>query len=429
MSIQPVDAVLLGAGMRGFCTFGGYAKSFPNNLRFVGVAEPDPVRRKRFVEEHSIPAQNAFSSWEELLERPQTAEILINATMDLDHFPSTMKALDAGYHILLEKPMATDACSCVQLMRKVEETGKIVQLCHSLRYNPFFVRLKKILESPDVGDVVSIMHNENIAYWHYAHSFVRGNWSNEERSSPGLLSKSCHDIDILYWLAQKLPARVSSFGSQMHFTSDNAGEDIPQRCTDGCPIESSCPYSAIRMYLGDNIDWPINTISSDLSYEGRLQALREGPYGRCVYRCDNTIVDHQITTFEYDDGMTTGFNMHGHSHDNVRTLRISCSQATIRGFLEKRELEVNYYDDGRQEIIHTGGPDDLHGGGDTLMIHDFIDLVRRGRPDQVIASAKQSCESHLIVFAAERSRKTNRMFHIPTFIKQVNQDLEKSEKK
>ena len=419
MSFHPVEAVLLGAGMRGYCTFGGYAKAHPHNLRIVSVAEPDPIRRERFAQEHSLPRENVFASWQELLDRPQMAEVLINATMDRDHYESTMHALDRGYHILLEKPMATDPPACVRLARKVKETGKVLQLCHSLRYNPFFVRLKQILETPEIGDGISVQHNENIAFWHYAHSFVRGNWSNEAKSSPGLLSKSCHDIDILCWLTGRLPERVSSFGALNHFRSDRAPEIIPARCTDGCPIESSCPYSAIKMYLGDSIAWPVNTISPDLTYTGRLQALREGPYGRCVYRCDNDVVDHQITSFAYADGRTVGFQMYGHSHDNVRTLRVSTTRATIRGFLEKRELEVNYYNDGCQEIIHTGGPDDMHGGGDTLMIHDFIDLVRKNRPDQVTASAKESCDSHLLVFAAEQARKENCVVHVPTFFQQV----------
>lgn len=423
MSIRPVEAVLLGAGMRGYCTFGGYAKAFPHNLRIIAVAEPDPVRRERFARDYAIPPENVFSNWQELLDRPQMAEVLIDAAMDRDHYESAMKALDCNYHILLEKPMATNPQDCIRLSRKVKKKGRVLQLCHSLRYNPFFVRLKEIMDSPETGEVISLIHNENIAFWHYAHSFVRGNWSNEAKSSPGLLSKSCHDIDILCWLTGKMPQQVSSFGSLTHFRSENAGDNIPPRCTDGCPVESSCPYSAVRMYLSDKIDWPVNTITSDLSYEGRLKALREGPYGRCVYRCDNDVVDHQITSFEYDGGLTVGFHMHGHSHDNVRTLRVCKTRATIRGFLEKRELEVNYYKDGSQEIIHTGGPDDHHGGGDTLMIHDFIHLVRKNRPDDVTASAQESCNSHLLVFAAEQARNEKRIVHVPAFFQQVESEV------
>ncbi len=422
MSIQPIEAVLLGAGMRGYCTFGGYAKFYPHNLKIVAVAEPDPIRRERFAKEHSIPPENIFESWNELLDRPQLATVLINATMDRDHFESTMKALDLGYHILLEKPMATDPVSCARLSRKVEQTGRILQLCHSLRYNPFFIRLKQLLDSPETGDIISIMHNENIAFWHYAHSFVRGNWGNQVKSSPGLLSKSCHDIDILYWLTGKLPESISSFGSLTHFRSDRVDNSIPQRCTDGCPKEPTCPYSAIKMYLGDNTEWPVDTITSDLTYEGRLKALQEGPYGRCVFHCDNDIVDHQLTSLAYEDGLTIGFNMHGHSHDNVRTLRVCASQATVRGFLEKRELEVNYYNDGSSEIYHTGGPDDHHGGGDTLMIHDFIDLVRNNQPDKVTASAKESRNSHLLVFAAEQARLENSVVNVSEYFDQIEND-------
>ncbi|NPU98489.1 MAG: Gfo/Idh/MocA family oxidoreductase [Candidatus Omnitrophica bacterium] len=423
MSLRPVEAVLLGAGSRGYSTFGGYAKAYPHNLKIIAVAEPDPARRERFAREHALPSAQVFTSWEELLDRPRLAEVLINATMDRVHYESTLRALDLGYHVLLEKPMATDPAACICLARKVEQTGLILQLCHSLRYNPFFIRLKELMDAPETGQVTSIIHNENVAFWHYAHSFVRGNWSNESRSAPGLLTKSCHDVDILYWLTGRVPEWVSSFGRLTHFRPDRAGAEIPARCTDGCPVEATCPYSAIRIYLGDHVDWPVNTIANDLSYEGRWQALREGPYGRCVFRCDNDVVDHQFTTFDYADGLIIGFHMHGHSHDNVRTLRVAKTGATIRGFLEKRELEVNHYLDGRQEIIHTGGPDDRHGGGDTLMLHEFIRLVRQGRPDEVNASARESCLSHLLVFAAEQARKENRIVHVPTFIHEIEQSV------
>ncbi len=419
MALQPVEAVLLGAGMRGYCTFGGYTKMYPYEMKIVGVAEPDPTRRERFAKDFHIPKENVFSSWEELLERPQMAEVLINATMDRSHYDSTMLALDKGYHVLLEKPLATDPISCVRLARKGKESGRVLQLCHSLRYNPFYTTLKMILDSEDIGELITVEHNEHIAYWHYAHSFVRGNWSNEARSSPGLLSKSCHDVDILYWLAGKMPIKVSSFGSLSYFRSDRVDESIPQRCTDGCPIESECPYSTIPFYLGDNTDWPVNTITTDLTYEGRLKALQEGPYGRCVYRCDNDVVDHQMTLFEFEDGMTIGFQMHGHSHNNIRTMRYSATRATIRGYLEKRELEINYFNDGRVNTVFTGGLDDMHGGGDTVMIHDFVDRVRNKQPDQVIASAQEACDSHLLVFAAETARKENRVVEIPQYLDQI----------
>lgn len=421
MTFQPVDAALLGAGHRGYYTFGGYAKMYPHQLRFVALAEPDPRRRERFANDFNIPSENVFESWEDLLAKPQLAPVLVNATMDNDHFPSAMAALEAGYHILLEKPMATNAADCAALEAKVRETGRIVQLCHSLRYNPFFIALKKLLDDPETGELITAVHNEHIAFWHYAHSFVRGNWAVEAESSPGLLSKSCHDLDILCWLTGRLPAKAASFGSLQYFHPGKVDDSIPERCTDGCPIERQCPFSTIKMYLGDNTEWPVNTIATNLSYEGRLKALREGPYGRCVYRCGNDIVDHQVTLLEYDDGMTLSFQMHGHSHENARTMRFSASNATIRGCLERRDISVDYYNGGESRRIQTGGPDDMHGGGDTLMIDDFLNLVRSESPEAVVASARESLESHLLVFAAEAARKENRIVDVRDFLRRYDQ--------
>jgi len=326
-----MEAVMVGAGSRGYAAYGAYALRHPHEIKFVAVAEPFDEKRERFAASHGIPPERCFRSWEDLLEGRQIATALVNCTMDAHHVPSTMAALKAGYHVLLEKPMATTPGDCLRLVRAAEGSRRILQICHVLRYTSFFSTLYDIVNSGRLGEIVTVEHKENVAYWHMAHSFVRGNWRRTDTSSPMLLSKCCHDLDILSWVIGRRCKRVSSFGSLTHFRPDRAGPEIPERCTDGCPIEQECPYSAMKQYLGPHIGWPVSVISVDTSYEARLEAIKTGPYGRCVYRCDNDVVDHQVVNMEFEGGLTVSFTMHGHSHENCRTMRYSGTKATLRG--------------------------------------------------------------------------------------------------
>ena len=187
--------------------------------------------------------------------------------------------------------------------------GKVLSVCHVLRYTPFFSKIKELLDKGCIGRLISIQHNENVGYWHYAHSFVRGNWRNSEDSSPMILAKSCHDMDIMLWLAGADCRSISSYGSLTHFKSENAPEGAPYRCMDGCPVQNECPYYAPRLYLTENTSWPTSVISADTGIEARTKALREGPYGRCVYRCDNNVVDHQVVAIEFKNDVTAVFTM------------------------------------------------------------------------------------------------------------------------
>jgi len=404
MGLQPIEAVLLGAGGRGRNCFGAYALRYPYDLKFVAVAEPDPQRRAWFAEHHNIPAERCFESWEDLLDRPQMAPALINATMDRTHFASTMAALKAGYHVLLEKPMAVDPVECVLLVDAARRFNRILQIGHTLRYTPFFTTLKRLVADGVAGEIITVQHNEHVAFWHMAHSFVRGKWANSGRSAPMILAKCCHDLDILRWIIDREPVRLASFGSLTHFRPERAPEGAPERCTDGCPHEPTCPYSAIRHYLKPEATWPASTISLDTSLEARRKALETGPYGRCVYRCDNDVVDHQVIIIEFAGNLTVTFTMHGHSHDNVRTMRYCGTEATIRGHAGLHRLEVHHYSTGKVDTIDPGRAEGGHGGGDPAMIRAFVEAVRRDDPALVVASADESLDSHLMAFAAEKSR-------------------------
>ena len=401
---EPIDAVLLGAGNRGYLVFGNYALRHPDRLRFVAVAEPDEGRRARFAQEHGIPPARQFASWEELAAGPRLGQAAFNATMDRTHHPSTVACLSAGYHVLLEKPMAVSPAECVDLVRTAEQHERVLQVTHVLRYAPFFRAVFDILRSGRLGEIVSLDWHENLVDWHFAHSFVRGNWANTERTSPMILTKCCHDLDLLVWYLDRRCERLASFGSLTHFRPEKVGPEIPDRCTDGCPIADECPYYAPRIYLTPELRIAaFNAVSLDISTEGILNALKTGPYGRCVYRCDNTAVDHQVVLMEFEGGLTVTLTMQGASHVEGRTFRIDGTRATLIGDQSKNELVLGDHLTETVETIRPPRAASGHGGGDDGVIASFLEAIR-GEPTDVLTSAHASVASHLLAFAAEEAR-------------------------
>jgi predicted dehydrogenase len=402
----PLELVLIGAGQRGRDAFGPVALAHPDRLKFVAVAEPDPVRRDLFADLHGIPPARRFASWEDLAGRAPLAPALVNATQDRMHVPSTLALLAAGYHVLLEKPMAVDPADCVRIADTAERAGKILQIAHVLRYNDLFARVRRLLDEDAIGEVVSIHHAENVGFWHYAHSYVRGNWGREDASAPMLLAKSCHDMDLLLWLVGRPSARIASFGSLTHFRAERAPEGAPARCTDGCPHEPECPYSALRMYVEtSNTGWPVSTITTDLSPEGRLRAVQEGPYGRCVWRHDNDVVDHQVVIAEFAGGATATFSMCGHTAMWERTIKIMGTKGEIRATDFRGEIEVRRFHPFDITPIRVPYDFGTHGGGDHGLLLAFVDAVTKGDATSLRTDARTSVESHLMCFAAERARR------------------------
>jgi predicted dehydrogenase len=406
---SPVEAVLIGAGVRGTFAYGAFAEAHPEHVRFVAVAEPDPERRARFAARHHLPPERCYESWGDLIAAGQLAPALVCCTLDRLHVAPTVAALEAGYHVLLEKPIAVTPEDCVRVVQASERAQRLLMICHVLRYTPFFSALHAVLRSGRLGEIVTIEHRENVAYWHMAHSFVRGNWGNAGRSSPMILAKCCHDLDILQWMMDGQPVkRLHSFGSLLHFRPDYAPLGAPVRCTDGCPVADECAFYAPRLYLTQDVDWPTSAISTDLSYEGRLRALQTGPYGRCVYRCDNDVVDHQVVTMEHDSGAITTLVMHGHSHQEGRTMRYDGTRATLRGRYGdagEADLTIHHHRTGGVETVPLSDVAGGHGGGDAGVMRAFVRAVR-GVDSGALTSARASLDSHLLAFAAERSRLT-----------------------
>jgi predicted dehydrogenase len=415
--MRPVELVMVGAGNRGHLAYGAFAERNPDMAKFVAVVEPDDARRARFANAHGIPAERQFRSWEDIAGRSLLAPALINATLERHHRASTLALLGAGYEMLLEKPIAPTATECLEIASAAEKHGRLLQIAHVLRYAPFFVALREIITSDRLGEVVSVDWRENLVYWHFAHSYVRGNWGNTTRAGPMILTKCCHDLDLLVWIFGRCE-RLSSSGSLTHFTRDAVGPEIPERCTDGCPIAESCPYFAPRVYLErlreNPASFAVAAITLDRTPEGVMRALETGPYGRCVYRSDNDAVDHQVVLMRFSSGLSVSLTMQGSSHVEGRTVRIDGTRATLLANEARGEMEIHDHRTGQTE--RTARPRGVggHGGGDDGLMRAFVGAIRGDRAG-VLTSAREAVASHLMAFAAERARVQDEVVDMEAF--------------
>ncbi|WP_339316176.1 Gfo/Idh/MocA family oxidoreductase [Paenibacillus sp. FSL R10-2734] len=422
---KKITAALLGAGGRGAVAYAPYALRFPDEIEFVAVAEPDAERREKFVGLYNLSEENTFLTWQQLLDGPKLADAILICTQDQMHFEPTIKALEKGYHVLLEKPMSNNPEECYVMGEYAKKYDRVFAVCHVLRYNDFFVNVKKLLEGGEIGSLMTIQHLENVGYWHQAHSFVRGNWRNSAESSPMILQKSCHDLDILSWLVGEECTKVSSFGYLSHFKEENAPVGAPQRCTDGCPVRDECAFYAPRFYLIDKNDWQgkylRSYLTNDTSPEGIMKALREGPYGRCVYHCDNDVVDHQVVNLEFSNQVTASFVMNAFSNLSERIIRLYGTKGEIYGDMDRNVIQVTHFTSGITKEIRIPASDTGHGGGDDGIMKDFVALVQSGEGSHSRSSAVVSVQSHLMAFAAETSRKEQRVIQMSEYVENLRQ--------
>jgi len=407
----PVSILLVGAGQRGLFRYGAYVAEHPDVAKIVAVAEPLDWNRKETAKRFNIPSTSTFLDWREVLKGPRIADAVIIATQDQLHVEPAVAFLQAGYDVLLEKPMAPSEDECRQIAAAAAKNpASIFMVCHVLRYTPYFRKVKDLVQSGRLGQVVTLRHMEQVGTLHQAHSYVRGNWRRADQSAPMILAKSCHDLDILLFILGKRCTRLSSFGSLRHFRKQNKPAEATARCLD-CPLaESKCHYSATRYYLGklreSNFGWPLEVITNDFTEAGVTHALRDGPYGRCVYDSDNDVVDHQVVSMEFEQGITASFTMTAFALQTGRKTEIFGSMGELRG--DGQKIEVTDFLTGSKEIFSFIDPETGsvkgHMGGDEGIMADFINAVSSRNKVLTLSDPSTSLESHLMAFAAERAR-------------------------
>ena len=401
---RPVTAAIMGAGGRGR-GYASYAAEFPDQLKIVGVAEPIPHRNEDMATAHLIPAERRWDTWERAFDGPRFCDAIIITTPDHLHYGPAMAALERGYDLLLEKTIAQSWSQCREIFTRAQEKDAIVGVCHVMRYSPYFRMLKHVVDSGRLGEVVSVQHLEPVEHIHMSHAFVRGNWRNTAESNPILLSKSCHDLDILRWILGRPCRRVQSFGSLRVFRREMKPEGATPRCADGCAVEAECPFSALRIYVGSE-RWLQHKDTPGDDEASVLEWLSRTNYGRCVYQLDNDVVDHQTVNMEFEGGITAAFSMEGLTSYGGRRTRIMGTRGDLVG--DERRLDV--YDFAKRQrfewtVAEHGAPLGGHGGGDFGLVRDWVQAISRRDEGLLTSTLAASMESHLIGFTAEESRR------------------------
>ena len=408
---RPVTLAVVGAGSRGR-TFSGFAERYPEQARVVAVAEVRADRRDHLADRFDVAADRRFDDWRELAGRGRIADAVVVTTPDREHAGPARRFCELGYHVLLEKPMAPTRAECVEIVGAVESSGVILAVCHVLRYTAYTEAVKRVVDEGRLGRIIGVEHLEPIGWWHFAHSYVRGNWRRSTDSGPTVLTKCCHDFDWLRHIVGREALTVSSQGGLRHFTAANRPPGAADRCSD-CPVEASCPYSAVRLYIGGLGDpqrerWPLSVVTTDLTEQGIRAALRDGPYGRCVYACDNDVADHQIVQIDFEGGITATLTMSAFTPFAQRRTRIMGTHGFLDG--DGEQISVTDFVSGRVESIaladKSASTDGSHRDGDLGVISAFVQAVATGDRTLIRSGPRESLEGHLMAFAAERSRLT-----------------------
>lgn len=456
-----LTGIVIGAGSRGVDAYAPWLEEHPEEGRIVAIAEPNATRRQRFAARYGIAPEMQFESHDDVFARDRFADFVVVATPDRAHVAPAIRAMERGYDVLLEKPMAVSAAECRELVAVAERTGRLLQICHVLRYAPFFARVKEIVDSGELGRVVTIQHAENVSHYHYAHSYVRGLYRNREASSPMILAKSCHDLDILYWLAGGAePVRLTSLARPAELRAANAPEGAPEYCSEGCPHAARCPYDAVAMYerltpllldmemtreakhawlirlvlrllrtrkgLVDLLtfgrsrrllpwqQWPVSQVVDEVTWENLRAALRTTPWGRCVYRVgDNDQVASQSVNVQFANGVNAAFTMHGNAHREGREIRIDGTKGSLQGGFWALDQVVRVTDHKtgrtRKEVLPLVFG--AHGGGDRRLMAGFLAALRGEAAP--LTTARESLWSHLMAFAADEAAREGRVVELP----------------
>lgn len=415
---KPVTAVIVGCGHRAMI-YAEYAKLHPDELKIVGAADPSPSKRKKAQEEFGISSDKIFESAEELAQQEKFADAVINGTMDSSHVKTSVPLLNAGYDMLLEKPFAVNETEAKELIECIKRNGSNVMVCHVLRYAHFYKKIKELIINNTIGNIITIATNEYVSFDHMATSYVRGKWARLDKcKSTMLLAKCSHDLDIITWLmGSDKPYKVCSFGSRSLFTPENAPKEAGTRCTLDCELVDSCIYSAKRIYIDrpgawDGYVWSEYGSKRPDSEKEMIKSLNTtNPYGRCVYKCDNDVVDRQSVLISFKSGATATHNMIGGSSGGCRTIHITGTAGEIYGCFDESVLHVKIINPSIDKLFDASEIDftneDLqgHGGGDMQLMNDFVKFLRKEKTSVSCTDIYDSIAGHLTVFMADKSNQ------------------------
>lgn len=408
MQNKVYKVAILGVGARGGNAYGKLINKFKDKYQIVSLCDMREDRLEYYGQLFGVDKVNRFTSEDEFF-KEKRADLLIIATPDTAHINHTIKAFEVGYDVLVEKPLTDKESECKRLLEAQNKYGRKALVCHVLRYAVAYTKLYEIINNGTIGRLLSINWTEPVGYWHQAHSYVRGNWRNTADSAPMILAKCCHDLDLIQWYAKSKCNSISSIGSLDFFKPECAPAGATKRCED-CPHKDSCPYSAYRIYIerwhkmnSPTHNWPYNVLASEPVCEEKiLEAIKSGPYGRCVFYCDNNVVDHQTVQMLFENGITATLTMTGFTNHGGRRVAMHGTYGEI--FMDEKTITLDVFGKDTEiidiEALVEG--DYGHGGGDLKLVEAIYEMLE-GKAT-LETSLEASVESHLMGIKAEESR-------------------------
>lgn len=431
--MKKITCVILGYGDRS-SRYAEYAVNAPEELEIIGVIDVNEMKRRKAKEKFSLADNMVFTSLDEFLAANIDCDVVVNGTMDELHYETTMPLLEKGYNVLLEKPVTANPQELLDIKNKANEKGCKVVVCHVLRYTPFYSKIKSIIDSGSIGKVINMQLNEHVWYGHFVNSYVRGKWRNEkECGSSLLLAKCCHDTDLMCWLNNATtPKKITSFGTKSFFTEANAPEGATQYCYE-CPNQATCMFNAEKFQIEKDFipfyTWAgINKPLDEITLEDKREFLKRDVYGQCVYKTDMDIVDRQCVSVQFENGSIGTLNMIGGTSKAGRHIHVVCEYGEIVGYIEDNKILVRTFDKNEiryhEEVIDFNQEADLsmednsvggHYGGDHYIMKDLVRFLNGEQTSVSTTVIEDSVNSHLICYAAEKSRKENVVVNIQKY--------------
>lgn len=395
VKVNTVKVAIIGCGNRGGDVYARHLRA--QGAQITHLVDARLSRLAQVAARCGVGREQQFSGWPAFFALGKVADAVVIATPDHQHLEPCLAALALGYQVLLEKPVCLSEAELGTLLTAENQSSGRVTVCHVLRTTPFFKAAAQVVQSGRLGQLIGITLSENVAWWHYAHSFVRGNWRRSPPAAPFILAKSVHDLDVLRWLAASAPARVDSQGGLHHFRPGNRPAVAADRCVE-CAV--ACPYDARRIYRPRPAgEWPVTVLTA--GGQSLAEALETGPYGECVYLGLNNVADHQALSVTFESGVTAQLTVSAFTHNNTRTIKLLGAHGELRGQMEKGELEIHDFLSGAVETLQVE-TDGVHGGGDTGLVSAWLAFLRGEAP--VPTPLAESLDSHRMAFWAERSR-------------------------
>lgn len=406
-----VTVAIIGMGNRGRKYAAHLSRT--RGAKLVAICDRNPVMLEAERKKYGLDSSKAFLSEDDFFGAGKLADAMIISTQDRDHYRHAMQAMALGYDLLLEKPVSPVPAETEEIAEYAKAHGRKVVVCHVLRYAGFYDAIKNILDSGELGEIVALHNTENIGYWHFAHSYVRGNWRREDETAPSILAKCCHDLDIIYYFTGKHCKRVFSTGKRSVFLPENAPAGCTAMCHEDCKAKKNCPFDAAKIYYRPTrtsipqmiVQHKVVTGTDSFNLKRLKEALKTSPYGRCVYRCDNDVMETQIVSMQLEDGVQATLTMTAFSNKCYRNLQINCTKGEIYGNDKEACFYVQPFGQKKRKVKVNTASTFAHLGGDKMIIEDFVQYLSTGKETPRLSLISETLESHRIAYAAERSRK------------------------